>query len=200
MFVLDCTASMQGKIDGIKDVISTFAENVENIETYGVRIRVGLIEFRDRMIGEENRAVTFGDSPFTNNSEEFRTQISHLRASRGGDRYGSSWDAIMLALRHPFAPESKKVIVLITNAPPRVPDKDTRSIEEVTDAIRDEEVHQMFLVIPTTNPECQVYLKLLETTRGIVFDLGSGDDFSEEHFRLTLMSLGNTISDATVSV
>ena len=45
-----------------------------------------------------------------------------------------------------------------------------------------------------------VYLRLLEAARGVVFDLGKGDDFRSraEHFKRTLMSLGKTISASTV--
>ncbi len=46
MFVLDCTGSMQGEIDAIKETIMDFADT---IESEGVRVRVGLVEFRDRL-------------------------------------------------------------------------------------------------------------------------------------------------------
>lgn len=45
MFVLDCTGSMGGEIEAIKDAIMDFADT---IESDGVRVRVGLVEFRDR--------------------------------------------------------------------------------------------------------------------------------------------------------
>jgi Mg-chelatase subunit ChlD len=196
MFVLDCTGSMQGEIDAIKDAITSFADT---IESDGVRVRVGLIEFRDRLIGEEHRVLIFNGEPFTSDPVVFRHEVSLLQASGGGDDPESSLDAVMLALHQPFAPDSNKVIVLVTDAPPHIPDRDTQSIEEVMQKIRSVEVQQFYLVMRTQDPQSHIYLKLLEGTRGLAFDLGKGDDFRSraENFKRTLMSLGKTISVAT---
>ncbi|MGB3205336.1 MAG: VWA domain-containing protein [Crinalium sp.] len=196
MFVLDCTGSMQGEIDAIRDAITAFADT---IESDGVRVRVGLVEFRDRLINEEHRVLTFSGEPFTNNSAAFRKEIAALIATGGGDEPESSLDAIMLALRQPFNPDSNKVIVLVTDAPPHIPDKETKNIEQVIAKIHSVGVQQLYLVIPTQDSNSQVYLKLLEGTRGLAFELGKGEDFRSraESFKRTLMSLGKTISTAT---
>ncbi|NER97336.1 MAG: VWA domain-containing protein [Symploca sp. SIO1B1] len=196
MFVLDCTGSMQGEIDAIKDAITAFADT---IESDGVRVRVGLVEFRDRLINEEHRVLTFNGEPFTQDPGAFRREVSVLRAYGGGDEPESSLDAIMLALRQPFATDGNKVIVLVTDAPPHLPDKETTSIEEVLQGIRDADVQQFYLVVRTQHPGSQIYLKLIEGTRGLAFELGKGDDFRSraEDFKRTLMSLGKTISAAT---
>ena len=197
LFVLDCTGSMQGEIDAIKDAITSFAHT---IESDGVRVRVGLIEFRDRLINEEHRALLFSGKPFTANPGLFEKEVAALKASGGGDEPESSLDALLLALKQPFADDSHKVLVLITDAPPHVPDKEARSVEEVAKAIKEANVQQLYMVIRTQDPSCQVYLKLLEGgTRGLAFELGKGDDFRErkEVFKKTLMALGKTISSAT---
>lgn len=197
MFVLDCTGSMQGEIDAIKSSIIDFANT---IESDGVHVRVGLIEFRDRLNGEEARVLTFdGASPFTGKPALFRQAVTPLRAQGGGDAPESSLDAVMLALRQPFASGTNKVIVLITDAPPHIPDKEVRSIEQVVKAVRDAGIAQFYLVIRTDDSASQIYLKLLEATRGLAFDLGKGNDFRSraEHFKRTLMSLGKTISEGT---
>ena len=196
MFVLDCTGSMQGEIDAMKDAITAFADT---IESDGVRVRVGLIEFRDRLIGEEPHVLMFDGQPFTSDPAAFRRAVAPLKASGGGDEPESSLDAVMLALRQSFAPDSNKVLVLVTDAPPHIPDKETRNIEEVTQAISGAGVQQVYLVIRTQKSSSQVYLKLLEKVRGNAFELGEGDNFRNraEDFKLTLMSLGKTISSAT---
>lgn len=196
MFVLDCTGSMGGEINAIRDAITSFADT---INSDGVRVRVGLIEYRDRLIHEEQRVLTFDGEVFTNNPDTFKRQISKLEASGGGDIPESTLDALMLALRQPFATDSNKVIVLITDAPPHIPDKETRSIEEVVAEIKSVGIQQVYLVMRTTDSSSQVYLKLLEGTKGMAFDIGKGDDFRTraEHFRKTLMALGKTISVAT---
>ena len=124
-----------------------------------------------------------------------------MRAAGGGDEPESSLDAILLALRQPFAPGANKVIVLVTDAPPHVPDREARSVEEVSAALRAAGVQQLYLVIRTQDAQSQLYLKLFEGagTRGLAFELGRGDDFRSraDDFRRTLMSLGKTISSAT---
>ncbi|MUG98482.1 VWA domain-containing protein [Scytonema sp. UIC 10036] len=196
MFVLDCTGSMGGEIEAIKDAIMDFADT---IESDGVRVRVGLVEFRDRLIQEEHRVLTFNGEPFTSDPVAFRNEVAKLRAGGGGDEPESSLDAILLALRQPFTQQGSKVIVLVTDAPPHIPDLETKSINSVVQAIRDVGVQQLYLVIRTQDPNSQVYLKLLEGARGMAFELGKGDDFRQraEDFKRTLMALGKTISQAT---
>ena len=105
----------------------------------------------------------------------------------------------MLALAQPFDLESNKAIVLVADAPPHIPDKETQNIQEVVTAIQNRGIEQFYLVIATQNSESQVYLKLLSGVKGMAFDLGKGDDFRSraENFKRTLMSLGKTISTAT---
>lgn len=197
MFVLDCTGSMQGEIDAVRDAIVYF---VEAIEAEAVKIRVGLIEFRDRLIQEEHRVLQFEGHPFTNDPVLFRQQVFHLKAQGGGDEPESSLDAMMLALEQPFDAESSKVIVLITDAPPHIPDQETRDITEVVDRIQKVGIDQVYIVMRTKDKQNQIYLKLLEGTRGLAFDIGRGNDFSSrsEDFKRTLMALSQTISLATV--
>ncbi len=196
MFVLDCTGSMQGEIDAIRDAITHFADS---ITAESVRARVGLVEFRDRLFKEEHRVITFNGQIFTSDPMLFREQIAGLRAKGGGDEPESSLDAMMLALKQPFDPEANKVIVLITDAPPHIPDLQTRSMEEVMSRLREVAIDQVYLVMRTQDPNSQVYLKLLEGTRGLAFEIGKGDDFRSraEDFKRTLMALGKTISTMT---
>lgn len=197
MFVLDCTESMWREINGIKETIIEFAETIEKD---GVRARVGMVEFRDRLYDEEHRVLTFGGDIFTDNPALFRQQVAKLEASGGGDAPESSLDAIMLALQQPFHPEGNKAIVLITDAPPHIPDKETKDIEEVVAAMKTAGVHQFYPVIRTQQRGSEVYLKLLSAgAKGMAFELGKGDDFQSrsDNFKRTLMSLGKTISTAT---
>jgi Mg-chelatase subunit ChlD len=197
MFVLDCTGSMRGELDAIRDAILDFAQTISG---EGVRARVGLIEFRDRFNGEEHRALLFAGHPFTDDPAMFRREVSKLKAEGGDDIPESSLDAVMLALRQPFDETANKVIVLVTDAPPHVPDVETGSVEEVARAVRRANVKQFCLVIKARDSASQVYLKLLEGAQGgLAFDMGEGNDFRTraENFKRTLMSLGKTISTGT---
>ncbi|HEY3993855.1 MAG TPA: VWA domain-containing protein [Ktedonobacteraceae bacterium] len=197
LFVLDCTGSMEGEIQAIKDSVTDFADT---IASQGVRVRVGLIEFRDRLVHEEHRVLLFKGQVFTDDPAAFRSEVAVLQASGGGDAPESSLDALMLALRQPFAVDADKVIVLITDAPPHLPDAETKDIEEVLRTIRAQKLGQLYIVMRTQDKESLIYLRLLEAARGVVFELGTGDDFRTraEHFKRTLMSLGKTISASTV--
>lgn len=196
IFVLDCTSSMRGEIEAIKDAIMQF---VDSIQSSGVRARVGLVKFRDRLNGERQRVLKFKGEALTTDAKAFRSAVSTLKAKGGGDEPESSLDALMLAVRQPFDVTANKVIVLVTDAPPHIPDKETKSIEEVAEAIRTASVRQLYLVIRTQEAKNQIYLKLLEGTRGMAFELGKGDDFRSRaaDFQRTLMALGKTISSAT---
>ncbi|MDJ0718485.1 MAG: VWA domain-containing protein [Prochloraceae cyanobacterium] len=193
MFVLDCTESMKGEIEAIKDTIIDFADS---IKAEGINLRVGLIEFRDRLINEEHRVLRFNGEIFTKDPIAFRQEVSQLTAIGGGDWPESSLDAIMLAIHQPFAPEAQKVIVLVTDAPPHLPDRETQSITQVLKAIAQNRIDQIHMVMNTQDPESQIYLKMLEVSRGLAFDIGQGHDFSRrsQHFKQTLMKLGKTLS------
>lgn len=196
MFILDCTQSMAGELQAIKDAIFSF---VDTIRGDGVRVRIGLIEFRDRLINEEHRVFLFNGHPFTSDPGKFKRQAAHLKAIGGGDEPESSLDAVLLAVRQPFEADSQKVLVLVTDAPPHIPDKEARGVEEVAQAVRAAGISQFYLVIPVQEAKNQVYLRLCEGTRSVAFDLGRGNDFNRraEDFKRTLMSLGKTISAAT---
>lgn len=196
MFILDCTQSMKGELDAIRDAIISF---VDTIRSEGVRVRIGLVEFRDRLIDEEHRVILFDGEPFTSDPVLFKREVMKLSATGGGDIPESSLDAVLLALRQPFDEDAQKVLVLITDAPPHIPDREARSVDEVMQQIKASSVSQFYLIIPVQEAENQVYLRLCQGTRSMAFDLGKGDDFNNraEDFKRTLMALGKTISAAT---
>lgn len=197
MFILDCTESMGGEIDAIRDAVLSF---VDMLRGGNLDVRIGLVEFRDRLIGEESRVLLFDGQPFTSDPRTFRREAMTLQAIGGGDPPESSLDAVLLALRQPFDSRAQKILVLITDAPPHVPDKEAQSVEEVAATVRAAGVSQFYLIIPVQEAQNQVYLHLCTGTRGIAFDLGKGADFRQRaaDFRRTLLSLGKTISAATV--
>lgn len=198
VFVLDCTESMKGELAAIK---TTMAEFAESIDRQGVRARVALVEYRDRLIDEETVVHRFAGQVFTNDPSLFSSTIEPVAAQGGGDEPESTLDALMTALGLPFREDSSKVLVLITDAPPHIPDRDTPSMEAVQSRMTERGLDQLYIVTRLADPRCMVYLKLLQQCRGLAFELGRGDDFRQraEHFKRTLMNLGKTISAATRS-
>lgn len=192
LFCLDCTGSMKGEMEAVKD---TVAELSETMGKDGMHVRLGLIEFRDRLFGEEHKVHNFGGQVFTNDPAAFRCKVSGLKAGGGHDEPESSLDAIMLACSQPFDTGSTKVIVLITDAPPHIPDKEAKSIEEVIERIKETGIDHFYCAIRAEDPQSNIYRECI-VKYGMVFNLGRGDDFKarRESFKRILKSLGMTIT------
>lgn len=88
----------------------------------------------------------------------------------------------------------------MTDAAPHIPDVEAKSVEEVVAATQAVDINQFYVVAPTEDPACQVYLQFIAGKRGMQFPLGTGNDFRTraENFKLQLMNLGLTISAGTV--
>ena len=193
MFVVDCTASMSSELEAIKDTIKDIANTACASDK---RVRLGLIEFRNRQIGQEHYIHSFENctDTFTQFPDLFNREVDKLQAEGGRGYHSSSLDAILLALRQPFTSEAKKVIVLFTDASPSIPDVEAKSVEQVAQAISDAGV-EIYIVKKTLwSVELKdvdtyiisvnnVYTQLVECTEGKVFELGlryNLRNFSEE--------------------
>lgn len=69
--------------------------------------------------------VDFSDGIFTMKINEFLHATKNLKPTGGGMNSNSALDALMLAIDQAFRICPIKVISLITNGPPRIPDKET---------------------------------------------------------------------------
>jgi Mg-chelatase subunit ChlD len=196
MFVFDSTGSMKNEIRAMQDAIIGFASD---IKSEGLSIQLGLIEFKDRIIGEESKLFSFSDGLFTADISQFQKAVDGLVAKGGGPEPESSPDALMLALEQPFRECSNKVIVLITDAPPRIPDKDTSSYEIVTQKMKDKNLNQIYIVTMLQNSKCHKHLELIEAIQkmggdGLAFELSKKDEDRKEHFKKVLKGLARSIS------
>lgn len=194
VFVLDCTGSMKAEIGTIKKAIHDFADALQE---QGILIHVGLVGFRDRFEAEEPEVVRL-----TANITAFQNALADLEAAGGGDIPESSLDALMTALNLNFSTSHQKVLVLITDAPPHIPDKQTQSLDEVMARMEQVGIRQFYPVFPTANTDCHIYLDLLQNDNwnSQVFDLGKGDSFEAQaaHFKQTLLNLAGTIALTTL--
>jgi Ca-activated chloride channel family protein len=192
LFVLDVTGSMQAQIDGVRSGIVDFATKLSE---RGLDERIGTVAFRDEVIGERPEILEFGNGPFTSDYTAFRIAMARLRASGGGDSPESSFDALRLAARQSFRAGATKVLVLITDAPPKLPDLVTRSAAEVVAELQQHNINQLHLVID--RDDRGQYLPCQESSPGEVFDLnavaGGGENFDS-----LLLILGERIAEATV--
>lgn len=191
MFVVDVTGSMLPEIEGVKRGIQSFANEISSRRLDG---QVGLIAFGDRLISEEPRILLFEGSPFTADIAGFSNEVSHVQMMDGGDEPESSMDALVLGASQPFRPKSTRVVVLITDAPAHVPDKETRAIDQVESALTENHLEQLHLVI--REKDRPIYQPLQRLAAGEIFLL---DDTAagRQGFERILPVVGRQIAELT---
>ncbi len=76
-FVLDTTGSMAEEISAVRQTIQKVAQQLQTSET---RVRVGLVEYKDRTDPFVTKVY-----PFSTDLQGFAAKVSHIDASGGGD-------------------------------------------------------------------------------------------------------------------
>ncbi|MCE9564090.1 MAG: VWA domain-containing protein [Planctomycetes bacterium] len=155
MFVLDVTASMQNEIDGVKNGVRSFAAALQRNK---IDFRIGLVAFRDLTFDgpAAMQVLKFRGDVFTSDAEAFRDQVGTLLASGGGDIPESSLEAVTEATNQPFRKSATKVILLITDAPPKVLDQNARhseasipaAVQRVAGIVKNKGIDSVHLVVP----------------------------------------------------
>ena len=193
VFILDCTGSMEGEIQGVKDSIAAF---MDHIQSEGLSVESGLIAFRDLEEQEPAEILRFREGQFTRDAQEFKNKMTPLRAEGGGANGGEScFDAMVQACRFPFADDAAKILILITDEPPLLPpDGEAKTIEDVPLAIKKAGVDQLHLVIP--DELADLYGMLHGFVAGQVFPLNEGERGTVS-FQKVLMDVGKSITVAT---
>jgi hypothetical protein len=145
---------MQPAIDGIRDGIGRFASEMRANK---IDFRIGLLAFRDLTIDPVPMdLLSFGGSPFTTDVESFRNKVGKLISMGGGDEPESCLEAVDKACQQPFRKGATKVLLLITDAPPKV--KQGQNIpqtfeEEVAEArrtaqvVKEKEIDALHIVV-----------------------------------------------------
>ena len=192
MFVLDVTSSMNEEIEGVQRGIQNFAREISDRELDG---QVGLIAFGDRFIDEKPQLLSFNSSSFTKDTEEFSRQVGELTQVNGGDAAESSLDAIALATAQPFRNSATKVILLMTDAPPKIPDWNIDSLSEVTDLLANNNIDQLHLVV--NSRDVSIFQPLQANAPGEVFLL-SDTVTGRQGFETVLPVVGKTIAQETI--
>lgn len=193
VFVLDLTGSMQFAIDGIKLGIQTFATELEKGR---IDARIGLIGFRDLEVDKEPLnplfVMTIDDKPFTKDYEAFKAEVGKLRANGGGDVPESSLQALALAAKQPFRSNASSVLLLITDAPPKIHRSEKPStLQETIDDLESKRISQLHLVVRPSDYR-QDYKKFHPALTGKFFDLSRST--TADAFRDVLPRLSREIS------
>jgi len=114
--------------------------------------------------------LIIGGEVFTKDYRAFAREVGeNLSASGGGDGPESSLDALALASSHPFRQNAGRVLILITDAPPHIPDLQVPTIKQELVILRKARIDQLHLVIdPMYRP---IYGPLQSQRKGAIFDL-----------------------------
>lgn len=151
VFTLDTTGSMGFAIEGMKRTITQLADIYLEAR---VDTRLGVIQFRDRSFGELDNGYptlqreAFAEGEFTNDAKEFRDRVSWYKAAGGGPTPESSFDALALASRSAWRDEANRIIIHITDAPPRIPDAEIKDVRRLVDMLSDAYIDQLHMVVP----------------------------------------------------
>lgn len=123
-FVVDTTGSMSDDIDDAKanmtEILSSLSEKSKNY-------RVAVVDYRDF----SERTGSSEDYPskvcldFTDDNDQIKDAINDLSAVGGGDYEETVFSGLMTALSLSWREDSKKVIILLGDAPPLDPEPNT---------------------------------------------------------------------------
>ena len=151
VFVLDITGSMQHQIDGLKNGIGTFANDLQRAK---VDARFGCLTFRDLDEGEPSEALMFGGLQFTADANAFSREVARLRAGGGGESLPeSSLEAIVDATKYDFRKGAARTLILITDAAPKIR-REGATLKSTADALTDKQIDLLHLVIHNERPDC----------------------------------------------
>ena len=192
MFVMDKTLSMDEEIAGVKEGIQQFAREFSG---RGLQARQGLLAFGDRLFDSEPEILHFGGEVFTSDTAAFSNQVAQIQPVDGVDLPESSLDAVAQAARQPFRPDAKKIIVLITDAAPHLPDKEITDPSQITQLFKERGIDQFHVV--TKGDLMRFYTPLQSVAPGQTFVL---DEEGRSGFDRILAGIGSQIAQSIQSV
>jgi len=152
VFLLDVTASMREQINGLKDGIGTFANDLYKAK---VDARFACIAFRDLQVPEDDplrwpqmKVLQFKGETFTSDATVFSDEVGKLEAVGGGDTPESSYEAITLAAKFTdYRKNAIRTLILITDAPPKIHVGQGQSTQATIDSLRDNKIDLLHLVV-----------------------------------------------------
>lgn len=136
VFLIDTTGSMDTYINGVKDRAIEFSDI---LSSKGTAYKLGLIGFGD--LYEKEKPSVYN---FTDDVPKFQKQVKNIPRTYGGDIPESSLDAletgVALLESSKIDKGAKNIFILITDAPPHVPTKSGKSVEDICDMLRSKDI------------------------------------------------------------
>lgn len=106
VFLIDNTGSMYRYISNVKNNVTTFTNNLGNVD-----YRLGLVEFGDLY---DSDIKTY---EFTANSDEFLADLNAIELTGGADRAESGLEALTEGMAMDFRDSAEKRFIAVTDAP-----------------------------------------------------------------------------------
>ncbi len=135
-FIIDTTGSMDAYIDGVKERATEFS-NI--LQERGIDFNLGLIGFGDLLEKEKPKVYKW-----TTDVKKFQKQVRKIPRTCGGDIPESALDALETGLtlldKTKDKGRFKNIFVLITDAPPHIPTVSGKSVSDLVQELRDEDV------------------------------------------------------------
>ena len=136
VFIIDTTGSMTSYITSVQERVNAFADRLTEKK---IACNLGLIGFGD---------VPYGESPtvynFTKDINKFKSQVSSIPRTSGGDLPESSLDALETGMNMIKGMERKKneksIFVLITDAPPHDPTVSGKNTKAIYTALKNNDI------------------------------------------------------------
>ena len=167
VFLIDTTGSMGNTISQVKNSIKTFADELEENE---VDVRLGLVEYKDIYEDAKNSTKCYG---WYDDVEQFRNQLSMLKATGGGDAPETVVDALnVMLLNLQFRNEVSKYAVVVTDATYKngtVNDNNT-TLNDIADELKKKDIATTVI---TKNNIAEDYSCLVYKTGGKVCNIDS---------------------------
>ena len=114
VFVLDKTASMADEINGVKENVRDFVQQLRNVN---ILANLCLVTFDDRV---QDECLEFqADDPLTpqnENIDDFLDRLERLEVKGGGDEPENQLQGLMSAAKvTPWRPEAQRITIMITD-------------------------------------------------------------------------------------
>lgn len=186
VFVIDTTGSMSGAIDGVKNNVNKFTEELVN--NYNIDANFALIEYKDITVEGVGSTIlhrSSGSEWFTN-VDVFKREINTLSVYGGGDGPETPIDALEMARNLSYRADSTKFVVLVTDAYYKMDNSHgIKSLEEMAELFKSSNI----IVSAICNGEGD-YSKLIKETDGVYASVYSD-------FYTTLLLLAKKIGELT---
>ncbi len=122
IFVIDTTGSMRDDIDAVRaDAINI----INQVAAGGTDWRIAIVTYRDHPIapyGDPGDYVSNVDLPFSADQGEIVNRLNAIQVGGGGDTNEAVFAGLLRAIGQDWRPGSRKIIILMGDAPPHSPD------------------------------------------------------------------------------